>query len=80
MLDDPQAIVTLADRLTLVGLLLLILWTGIKDPPSWVPWSRYREKAEEADYWRDLAIQGTTLAEGLLPLAERRRPRRSRSG
>lgn len=71
---DPT-VLQFAERLTITAILLYIIWTGITDPPKWVPWSRYREKAEECDYWRAQAVTGTALAEGALTLAERKRRR-----
>lgn len=71
---DPM-ILQAAERLTLTGLLFLIIWSGVKTPPWWVPYDRYAEKAKEAEYWRDQAVAGTALAEGALTLVERKRRR-----
>lgn len=71
---DPS-ILQFAERLTITGILLLIIWSGVKTPPWWVPYDRYAEKAREAEYWRDQAVSGTALAEGALTLAERKRRR-----
>jgi len=71
---DPS-ILQFAERFTITGLLLLIIVTGVKSPPWWVPYHRYVEKTQEADYWRAQAVSGTALAEGALTLAERKRRR-----
>ena len=59
------------ERIDLFALLLLILWGGAKR--TWVYGWQYREKSRDHDYWRDLALQGTGLAENALTLAERKR-------
>lgn len=47
----------------LVGLLLFILWSGVRDKPLWVSGSAFRKMEREKERWERLALRGTDLAE-----------------
>ena len=82
--------VSIAERFGLpLALLMAALWSGARVPPWWYFRSyvarleRDLEKMEhDRDYWRQLALSGTSLAQKATTLASRRaaRLRVGRSG
>lgn len=56
-----------------LALTAVVLWTGAKGVWRWG--NAYDELREDRDYWRELALKGTDLAE----TAVRTRSRRARS-
>lgn len=69
----------LAQRVGLpVAILLVILWGGAKG--YWVFGWVYRMKERESDFWRELALKGTDLAEKTVEVVRDRRPGGSRRG
>lgn len=66
---DLVQVTRVVSDLGLVGLLLVILFGGIKQ--WWVFGWTYDQARRERDEWKTMALSGTTLAEGGLTLAER---------
>jgi len=70
-----KLLLDLAHEGPLVLVLVLVLWSGSKGVWKWG--SDYRDLLRDRDYWRDLAVAGTGLAENAVGLAERRKRRYS---
>jgi hypothetical protein len=52
------------------GLLLIVLWTGARG--MWVFGKTHDELMEDRNYWRDLALKGTDLADKAVSQRARR--------
>lgn len=63
---DVQDPVTIVQTGGVVGVLLVILWGGVRK--WWVFGWRYTELEKERDEWKALALRSTNLAESLSEL------------
>lgn len=57
------SLLDVAKNLSVVGLLIVIIWSGAKPDPWWVFGSHYRDKEQECADWKDLALKNLGIAE-----------------
>ena len=56
-----------AERITIIGMLLSVLWGGARG--IWVWGWQYREAVRDRDEWKGLALRGTQMAQRAVTLA-----------
>lgn len=70
---DPSLVDVATKSGPVVGLLVFILWGGMRENPLWVfGWvyrdllKRYVKRGEHLDKWQQIAFRGTAVAEDLV--------------
>jgi hypothetical protein len=67
----PEGFATFVQTLGLpLALLIVVLWTGARG--LWVFGKTHNELLEDRNYWRDLALKGTDLADKAVSQRTRR--------
>jgi hypothetical protein len=67
----PDGFATFVQTLGLpLALLIVVLWTGARG--MWVFGKTHNELLEDRNYWRDLALKGTDLADKAVSQRARR--------
>lgn len=61
--DDIGSLVDLVARGGLLAFLIVSLYGGFKKDPWWVFGWVYREKVEESEFYKNMALKGVNIAE-----------------